>query len=72
MTLIVAASLISLTFVLTFAILTPSLSVDAKPVLICLIVAWILAHIFFQIGAYWQHDDFESLQSLPPPASENR
>jgi predicted Na+-dependent transporter len=72
MTLIVATSLISLTFVFTFALLTPSLSADAKPVLICLIVAWILAHIFFQLGAYWQRDDSKFRQSLPPPTSQNR
>ena len=72
MTLIVAASLISLTFVLTFALLTPNMSDDAKPALIFLVVAWLLAHIFFQLGAYWQRNDFKSLQSLPPPTSQNR
>jgi hypothetical protein len=53
-------------------LLTPNMSDDAKPALIFLVVAWLLAHIFFQLGAYWQRNDFKSLQSLPPPTSQNR
>jgi predicted Na+-dependent transporter len=70
MTYIVIASLITLTFVLTFGLLLPNMDQDARPAFGVFLFLWIFAHIFFQIGAYWQRDDFKFHQSLPPPASE--
>jgi len=64
MTYIVIASLITLTFVLTFGLLLPNMDQDARPAFGVFLFLWIFAHIFFQIGAYWQRDDFEQRSAI--------
>jgi hypothetical protein len=37
---------------------------DSKGAFGVLVFLWIFAHIFFQIGAYWQRDDFEQRNAI--------
>jgi predicted Na+-dependent transporter len=64
MTYIVIASLITLTFILTFGLILPLMPEDSKCVFGVFLFLWIFAHIFFQIGAYWQRDDFEQRSAI--------